>query len=414
MNQQHTQRTESTVPNTPGAVERSKTGTEGFFKNIMTGTGKVVSSGVSGVGKVVSSSVSGVGKVVSTTASGVGKVVSTTVSTGASGINYMFSGVTKVVKTVLPNGAGSINITFDKDVYRPGEMINGAVRLSILRNINAKCLNVKIEGIEFASKLRTEYDDNGGFDPNSHEAPRAWRDERREIFSEIKALQEFSKKSDLPIGTYDYKFQHLLPTNLPGSFHYMSKNITADVKYRVKVWMELKEGSKVAVESLLNVYEIINRPPRPVVETREKSFVFGGRGKLQIKLNLDKDIFFLGEKMAVKLNVDNQTRKDVSHLRIKLMRTINVKVNDDQGTHVEDVCRTSYPGVKAKTTFNDIVYFDIPANLESDPTSSGHLCQNLYHLDVECEVARAFDLRIHPKIIIASSPHNIVQTTSSA
>jgi hypothetical protein len=56
-------------------------------------------------------------------------------------------------------------------------------------------------------------------------------------------------------------------------------------------------------------------------------------------------------------------------------------------------------GVKSRTTNQTELFFDLPATVF--PSTNAALISNQYHLDIECDVAMAFDLEVHPKISIA-------------
>ncbi|KAL0485833.1 hypothetical protein AKO1_004114 [Acrasis kona] len=310
-----------------------------------------------------------------------------------------FGSIANVVKTALPGGAGRIQITLDKPYYMSGEVVTGRCDLIVTSDIEARSLQIKWKGFERVkmSHQETYHDHN-----NQVQFRTVWRHDTRDFFKSVATLVNYGGGIVHP-GTYTYPFTYQLPQGLPGVFQKSSSSFLAAILYQVKIWVDMK-GYDIKNHSYLTINEAVVRAPQPISAKNEKTFLFGGSGKLKMAVDFQKDVFVPMEVVHINVNIINDSKKDVKALKVKIMQ--DLKVNCKGGVHTEknEIHRQTYKGVPAKSSFAGVLDFTIPQKIS--PTANGHLVQNLFHIDIECDVAMAIDLEVHPKVTIALMPLN--------
>jgi hypothetical protein len=170
-----------------------------------------------------------------------------------------------------------------------------------------------------------------------------WDHENREFFKQETPLHNYGGQTVTP-GSYTFTFQYQLPHGLPGVFSSRGSNYLAAIMYKVKVWVDM-QGFDIKNENYITINENSNRIPQPVQAQSEKSFLFGGSGKLKMFESLPKDIYAPGERVAIHSNIVNDSKKDVASLKVKLMQDIVVRCRGRTETKVVEVHRATFPGL---------------------------------------------------------------------
>jgi hypothetical protein len=290
--------------------------------------------------------------------------------------------------------SGTIQLFLDKPAYLSGDIVSGRADLSVTSNVVAQSLMIKWKGFERTkmSKLETYVENE-----QTH-VRTVWVTENRDFFKQAIPLCNFGSQVVVP-GTYSYNFKFQLPHNLPGVFSSRTHNCLAAIIYKVKVFVDM-QGKDIKNKSYITINENLHRAPQAIHVQNEKSFLFGGSKKLKLFVTIPKDVFAPGERVPLRIKVENETKKDVGNLKAKLMQDLHIKCKEGlEERSSREIHRATFEGVKSKSSLEKDFIFELPRNVY--PSTNAHLISNQYHLDVECDVAMAIDLEVHPKISIA-------------
>lgn len=223
----------------------------------------------------------------------------------------------------------------------------------------------------------------------------------RDFFREIIVLQAF-EGSSVKEGNYEYKFEYKLPDNLPGVFNVNRRGHRGAIVYKVKAYLDMP-GKDIKSKTHIVVVPSTSNDPKPVQGSASKKFLFGGSGRLNLTASIDKDIFSPGESVPVKVQVENNSKKSVAALKVKLMRTVHLKC--EKGlveTWTEEVNRQVYDGVDKKSSDERTLEFQLAEDIF--PSTKGELVHCSYNFDVECDVKMAFDLEVKLPIHVLLMP----------
>ena len=224
--------------------------------------------------------------------------------------------------------------------------------------------------------------------------------------------------SGIEAGDYSFPFEIQLPTNglLPSTF--ISMKDCKDVYKGAVIYKVAARLGDLYCGMLVPITPNIIR--EQVTDFKEKKFLFGGIGKLKMKLEMEKNFFQPCEVIPIKLSIQNDSRKDVQSLKVKLFRTATIsfdeaalkittygETNDKEGRRTikqgpVEVYRMKFEGVSAKTHTERVLNFFIPR--KTLPSTNGTFLKIEYYLDVECDVPFAFDLESKPSIEIVYQP----------
>ncbi|KAL0487269.1 adcA [Acrasis kona] len=308
----------------------------------------------------------------------------------------VLSSIKNAVNTVVRD-MGKITIHIDRPSYIPGETVTGRAELVLKEEISARSMKVKWKGYEWTTATVVEEYYSGG---KMHVRRRRIYD-TRVLYKQTGIAHTYgANATTVSPGTYVYPFQFILPHNIPGSFYHDGLGFKGAIIYEIKFRVDML-GIDIKNVAVVQVQEICNKIPEMLHEENDKKFLFGGSGKLFLKVDVDKNIYEPGEHVVVNCSVRNDSLKDVERLKVKLMQDVKVKCQHEDESSVVEIHRMVYPfSVKAKSSFQGELIFEIPT--EVLPSCTGIIASNQYHLDVECDVTMAFDLEVHPKITIVA------------
>lgn len=299
------------------------------------------------------------------------------------------------------SGKGKISIFLEKPYYLTGETVVGRADLEVFSHINgAKNLMVKWKGFERTLIENTVAKST----PNGTEMVREKHKQQKEFFHTTIVLCPFNNASIPPSkGSYPFSFQ--LPNGIPSVFYDERKEMDGDkvraaVVYKIKAWLDMP-GKDIKYTEKVVVTEAVAKQIKPIHEEKKKSFLLT-KGELKLKVDLEKNVFIPGEIIPIKVSCHNETSKVVDSLKVKLMRRVTVRADHMKKDHVHEVHRMKYEGVGAKSNKDIVLNFQLDPKVY--PSCDGKLVDCEYHLDIECDVAMAFDLEVHPKVTIALLP----------
>jgi len=211
--------------------------------------------------------------------------------------------------------------------------------------------------------------------------------------------------SIIPQGVHNWNFSFALPPNLPSIFfekyiEFDGDKVKAATAYKVKVFVDMP-GSDIKAKESLIISELLTQRVLPVAETKVKSFAFA-KGKLRFTGEVGKNVFIPGEIIPLRVKIVNPTNKNVSHIKVKLIRKVHIKAQHFSKSNVREIANWKFPGQVKKTDFEGTIQIQLPEKIY--PSSEGHLIKCSYILDIELDLPMAFDSNIRPKIVIALLP----------
>lgn len=294
-----------------------------------------------------------------------------------------------------------------KPYYIAGELVQATVLITT-SGVQARELVVKWKGYE-RTKIKYQdvetiecSDDFGNPDTVFENVSKTAKEEIMFFEQELAVFHPAFQQGYLPPGTYEFPIQFQLPQHLPGSFAiHRQHDLTAAIVYKVKAKLVSNHELKVSAPLLIAEYCI--HTPQPITISNEKGFLLA-RGKLRMRVDLEKNIFATQEQIPVKVHVENGSSKNVAAIKIKLMQDLKVKAKHMHKNELLELRREVFPGVAPKQTFEQVLVFNLPS--EVFPSTSGSLIHNKYHLDIECDVKFAIDLEVHPAITLVMMPAN--------
>jgi len=209
----------------------------------------------------------------------------------------------------------------------------------------------------------------------------------------------------LNTGVYNWNFSFALPPSLPSIFfekyiEFDGDKVKAAISYEVKVCVD-KKGSDIKAKEKIIISELLTQRVLPIAETKVKSFAFS-KGKLKFTGEVGKNVFIPGEIIPLHVKIVNPTKKNVEHIKVKLIRKLHVKAQHFTKTNQREIARWKFPGQAKKTDFEGNIEIQLPDKIY--PSAEGHLVKCSYILDIELDLPWAFDSNIRPHIIIALLP----------
>jgi len=294
----------------------------------------------------------------------------------------------------------TINLHLDKPYFVAGEVITGKVIIASSAPVKANEVRIKWKGFE---RTRVAYTDTETVHVNGQTTvrmvPRVAKEEK--VFFNTKQNVGYFPDGYVQPGTYEFPLQFQVPHDLPGVFSYKDGSITAAIIYKAKVLLE-NHGKDIAKDKKqIVMVPSCTKFTKPIHVANEKGFLLA-KGKLKMSVEMEKDIFATHECIPIKVHVNNETKKDVVALKVKLMQDVKVICKHRRETKTIEVFRQTFPGVKGKSTLTDVLKFMLNPNVY--PSTEGSLIKSNYHLDIECDVKMAIDLEVHPAITLVLMP----------
>jgi hypothetical protein len=289
----------------------------------------------------------------------------------------------------------------NKPYYIGGEKVIGRVELNLNSSISASGIHIKFKGKEQTFMRVVTH--------GKHRQTHHYQG-KHEILKVSSLLAALS--APLGPGKHSWDFTYQLPAGIP-SCCYVRHSAWDDlyigaIMYDCKAWVDMA-GSNIKSKIPLVITEPVSTQILPVSEKKIKSFAFA-KGKLEYSAELGKDVFTPGESAPVRIKVVNPTKKDVKHIKVRLVMKCRlsgksmalISFGETQIPFSHYMTNQVFDGVKKGVDLDVILPADIPAN--SFPTANGKIVRVSYELSIQCDLPWAFDLNIHPKIQVALLP----------
>lgn len=128
-------------------------------------------------------------------------------------------------------------------------------------------------------------------------------------------------------GHYAIPFNLKLPNELPSSFRLVEPNISCKISYKVEAFSKLSDQKSLKVSRKFSVSSKVVQEIEEYAAEPEKTFKvcdFKENGKLLWKVRTNKEAYQFNDTLEIFLEAINQSTKDITHLQVKLIRTLNI------------------------------------------------------------------------------------------
>eukprot|EP00667_Euglena_gracilis_P009206 EG_transcript_9350 len=327
--------------------------------------------------------------------------------------------------------------------YQPGETVTGQVHLNIQTEFSITGVMLKVSGAEVAwGKRCGQRRGRRGLGPLSqrrpglvatavcapctilvasagsagvHPVPYALDGPRRnrhaqvhEHFKVAVPLMQPNAQGRLATGQYSVPFSFTLPADCLPSFCVGSHRWGCAVEYSVKAVCKLP-GLKANLKHVLpfSVTGVMPAHPAALAIREYKSVpafgCLGSSGHVQMDFNVDRNIWFAGDRLECTGVVANDSTKDVRSVAFRLQRVITVQRRRGRVTSVvTDVAQSSFPGVAPQARKDNLhLTLNLPADLV--PSCRGRCFDVRYVLSVDCNVSWAKDPQAQAEVIICAA-----------
>jgi len=160
--------------------------------------------------------------------------------------------------------------------------------------------------------------------------------------------------------------------------------VTVSTTYNIMCWVD----STLMHREEFRVCESCTKQPKFIHLEKAKDVFMSGI--VSMTVDLDRDVFYIGETFSIKVKVDNQSRKNVDNLKVKLIGIASVQIADKRRMGMYEEYRTEYEGVNKKSCDERLLTFTIAPNIW--PSSRGKVSSYQYQLHVVADIKQAFPI----------------------
>lgn len=156
-------------------------------------------------------------------------------------------------------------------------------------------------------------------------------------------------------GQYEFPFSFKLPSQIPGTFHQVERNLNVSISYTIEAFLEPfdKATPKLKYKSRFIVREPIRGPIQTVSKSTETKVVCYGcyksHGSTVINAIFEKNAFCPGEEARAIIHVDNTNCSvGISGVSLELKQSITVRAGSKTEYRNATVVSRSIPGLAPK------------------------------------------------------------------
>jgi len=257
-----------------------------------------------------------------------------------------------------------------------------------------------------------------------------------------KSSQDFVVGNILAFGTHSFGFSVKLPERVPASYEIPDKlrrgdhdwkipgriglpitlNVDTKIEYTATAFIELKDkneaGEYLKLSAPAQTFRILENVAEsvveqgPVTESASKTFLFGGKNPLHLKVFLPRSVWFSNEAIPLVAEVRNLSSKRVDFLSMTLKRVTTLKgvskgnsANPSRTQEIEDIVvhqKVPNTSVEPHDSRNFDLIFLFP---ETPRISTVSLADNIkvrFELKVEVHITQAFNIDVVFPITVVS------------
>jgi hypothetical protein len=226
-------------------------------------------------------------------------------------------------------------------------------------------------------------------------------------------------------GTKCYDFAEKLPLDLPGSFNHETlhygKKVRCSIIYNVIIRIEFVDIEAKPVEVRREFLMPENLKKRAVkVITTSKCVALCAKangpheGFVDMKIRLDRDIFFPGSKVQIHSDITNESSKySMNGIIVKLVQNVTLRSTSlGMKQLVSEVARNSYEGIDTREQDIRSISFLLPATVSQQ--TSGKLVRCDYRLIIHCETTMMTVEDVSVSLPISLVPSQPLRVAKSA
>lgn len=325
------------------------------------------------------------------------------------------------------SSGNNVYVYTDRPFYHSGDAVNGFVMLNCVKPFQCDSVTLKIEGEEKVSweekKNESTYD-SAREEWVSTEEYRPYSGDH-EFFKVKQVIHGFSQMCQ--VGQYQFPFSFVLPTGLPGSFHFDESHTTyagtyynytkANITYSVKAECEVKGilASNIKHKCDLSVYQRLTKPPSEIKASHHQTVsacCCAGQGTATVNAWIQKDSYSPGEIANLLLEVHNDSNAEFASTEVKLKRSVTLTAGGAVQVLEQDVAKATFPGIHAQAHFAGDDIRSLPLQLPAAmlPSTFGKMIECEYHMVIKLK-ASAFvsDVTLKVPVLVHIPPAEYVQ-----
>nr|XP_019557332.2 arrestin domain-containing protein 3-like [Aedes albopictus] len=301
----------------------------------------------------------------------------------------------------------SCEIKFDENpygVYFPGQTLSGTVELRLGETVKVKGVALQIKGI-----AEVRWNESTGTGKNRRTIHYHGRQDYMNSTTYLAGSKDGNNIDLLP-GIHTYRFSCVLPINLITSLEAEHGHVRYTVKIILERSWKVDNSYKVAFTVLrhvdLNEENFDVRLPSKMA--KQKTFCCGPCSSAPMLITAETPItgYVPGQTIAVRIEVDNQSNKQLEEISTKLLRVVSF-ISQTPYTRVKNlsttVAQVRCAGVQRQNKGSFVQHLLIPP---LPPTSK--TCQVLtvnYMVEVEGRISGpAINPKIHLPIMLGTIP----------
>lgn len=267
-----------------------------------------------------------------------------------------------------------VEIDGNKNVFYPGEQVNGAVIVDVTQPMKCNKINVKLVGLSYCNwtTTRTERDSQGNTRTHTdhHVGSQQLVDLQAIIFG-------WSSTGHVkhPPGRHVYQFTFTLPWPLPSSF----EGGTGHIRYYIeaKVDRPWKFDHKVRKAFTVNEVIDINLPQYLTSPSGTKQKQIGClccvSGNLNMQASLDRSGYCPGEQIFLNASCENDSTREMSCMRAILVQNVHYSASDASTSSSRAIARfegQTIPG-RSQDLWNNQPFLipPVPPTIQTSPVS---------------------------------------------
>jgi len=294
----------------------------------------------------------------------------------------------------------AINFNTERQVFYPGEQLAGNVVLVLTEPMEARAIKMEFEGKSYCHW----YEEEGSGDDK-----RTVHYTGKEKVFELKMVLCGSSNSGsrmvLPAGQTNYPFMFQVPPNIPSSF----EGLRGHIRYEMKAEIDRPWKFDHKVKRPITINDIIdtNQPQYSLqpggTEHKDVGCLCCTAGPLEMKGHVDRSCYCPGEIIFITADIQNQTSRDMTGLKGKLIQTIIYMAEGDTKHEIHKVAMVEGAGIpKGGFAKWDNQALNIPALPPSIINS--RVINVTYQVVIEVDVPWGLDPTINMPITMGTIP----------
>jgi len=220
-----------------------------------------------------------------------------------------------------------IELENNRQVFYPGEQLNGNVYLQLNQSMDTECIEVECVG-----KVEVEWKETR-IDEETQEPYEVEFDSEEKLMKEKVKVFGCGDRETLPEGEHRFPFCFQLPGNLSSSFEGEHGYIRYKLKIKIKKsWKkDLKLKRMFVVNEIIDVNQQRFRAGPGDNDEKTLGCLCWAQGPLSLSVNLDRAAFCPGEFMMITAQLGNTTSRELDRLLVELKQHVEFRAKLDDG-----------------------------------------------------------------------------------